>query len=113
MEKRIHKLVFGQIGKLKREKIEEYKKLHADPWPGVLQTIRRCNLRNYSIFIQEDLVFAYFEYVGENYDKDMALMEEDEITQEWWKHTKPCFETYAISPGSEFYHDMQQIFYFE
>lgn len=102
---------FGQLGKLKPEKIGEYKALHADPWPGVLKTITECNLRNYSIYIHGDLVFAYFEYVGQDYDGDMAKMAEDSVTQEWWKHTKPCFEKYAIDEGSEFYHDLQSIFY--
>lgn len=102
---------FGQLGKLKKEKIEEYRALHAAPWPGVLKTITDCNLRNYSIYFYDDLVFAYFEYVGQDYDADMAKMAEDPITQEWWKHTKPCFEKFAIDPESEFYHDLQSIFY--
>ena len=58
------KIIFGQLGKLKRDKIEEYESLHANPWPDVLKTIHNCNLRNYSIFRHDDLVFAYFEYVG-------------------------------------------------
>ncbi len=107
------KRIFGQIGRLKPEKIEEYKHLHANPWPGVLDTIQKCNLRNYSIFIQGDIVFSYFEYIGEDYEEDMELMSEDPVTQEWWRHTKPCFEKYSISKDSEFYHDMEQIFYYE
>ena len=43
----------------------------------------------------------------------MELMAADPVTQEWWKHTQPCFETYAVSPDSEFYHDMEQIFYLQ
>ena len=105
--------IFGQIGQLKPEKVEEYKQLHANPWPDVLKTIRDCNLRNYSIFIQDTTVFSYFEYVGEDFDADMAKMDADPITLEWWKHTKPCFEKFAISPQSEFYHDMKQIFYYD
>ncbi len=107
------KKVYGQIGKLKRDKIEEYTSLHANVWPEVLETIHRCNIQNYSIFLQDDMVFAYFEYIGDDYDKDMMLMEVDEMTQKWWKHTKPCFVKYAISSESEFYHDMKQIFDFE
>lgn len=107
------KQIFGQIGILKREKVEEYKKLHENVWPGVLKTIFECNLRNYSIFIQETQVFSYFEYVGKDYEADMKKMEADETTQEWWKHTKPCFERYSVSQESEFYHDMEQIFYYE
>lgn len=106
------KVCFGQIGRLKPEKIQEYCALHANPWPEVLKTITDCNLQNYSIFRNGDLVFAYFEYVGQDYEADMEKMAQDPVTQQWWTHTKPCFEKFAISPDSEFYHDMQQIFYY-
>lgn len=96
---------FGQIGRLKKEKIEEYEALHANPWPAVIQTIRDCNLKSYSIFRKEDQVFAYFEYVGDNFEKDMDKMAEDPQTQLWWTYTKPCFVE------NEFYVDMKQIFY--
>ena len=105
------KVIFGQLGKLKRDKIEEYCTLHAATWPGVLNTISACNLKNYSIFLQDDMVFSYFEYTGENYDADMAKMAQDTVTQDWWHHTHPCFETFAIDPQSEYYHDMRQIIY--
>lgn len=67
-EKRV---IFGQLGRLKPEKIEEYEALHAAPWPEVLQTIHDCNLRNYSIFREGEQVFAYFEYIGDDYEADM------------------------------------------
>ena len=104
---------FGQIGRLKREKIEEYMELHASTWEGVIKTIKECNLKNYSIFLHDDMVFAYFEYTGSDFDADMAKMAEDEVTQNWWTHTKPCFEKYAMSQIGEFYTNMKQIFYSE
>lgn len=103
----------GQLGQLKQDKIEEYKRLHAAVWPDILKLISDCNLRNYSIFLLGDKVFAYFEYIGEDYDADMAKMEADPLNKEWWKLTNPCFERFAISPESEFYHDMEPIFYTE
>ena len=109
----MRKVIFGQVGRLKPEKIDEYCSLHANPWPEVLKTITDCNLRNYSIFRHGELVFAYFEYVGDDYDADMKKMEADPVTQQWWTHTKPCFEKYAMSPVSAFYHDMEHIFYYE
>ena len=105
------KLFFGQIGTLKDDKIQEYKELHLNPWPEVLHTIKECNIINYSIFLQGNLVFAYFEYVGENYEADMEKMAQDKATIEWWKHTKPCFVKYSISNKAEFYCDMEQIFH--
>jgi len=105
------KVIFGQLGKLKADKIDEYCKLHAETWPGVLKTITECHLQNYSIFLQGDLVFSYYEYIGDDYDADMAKMADDPITQKWWACTHPCFEKFAIDPQSEFYHDMKQLFY--
>ena len=107
------RIIFGQVGRLKPEKIEEYCALHANPWPRVLQTISDCHLRNYSIFRHGDLVFAYFEYDGDDFDADMRKMEQDPVTQEWWRHTKPCFAQYAMHSESAFYHDMEPIFYNE
>ena len=112
------KKVFGQIGRLKPECIEEYRRLHevdvyTERWAGVLALIHDCNLQNYSIFIEDDVVFGYFEYVGEDYEADMEKMDQDEETQRWWTFTKPCFEKFAIRSDSEFYADMKQIFYFE
>jgi len=82
------------ITRLKPDKVEEYKYLHANPWPGVLKTIRDCNIRNYSIYLVEldsDLyLFSYFEYIGDDFDADMAKMAEDPVTREWWSRTDPC-----------------------
>ncbi len=107
------KKLFGQIGRLKPEKIQEYCELHAKVWPGVLKTISDCNLKNYSIFRHGDMVFSYFEYTGTDYDADMDKMAQDPVTQEWWTYTKPCFVKYAFSDLSEFYHDMECIFHYE
>lgn len=107
------KVIFGQVGKLKPDMVETYRDLHAQTWPGVLQTITDCNLRNYSIFLWGETVFSYFEYVGQDYDADMEKMAQDPVTQEWWTHTHPCFESFAMGADGEFYQDMEQIFYYE
>lgn len=101
-------LRFGQHAKLKTECVEEYKRLHAAAWPDVLKTITECNIRNYSIFIKGTDLFAYFEYIGDDYEADMSVMAADPITQEWWQHTKPCFEGHA---QELYYRDMEEIFH--
>ena len=103
----------GQMIKIKPEGKEAYIRWHANPLPGVNEMIKECNIQNYSIYCRGDYMFSYFEYVGEDFDADMAKMAEDPITQDWWTHTHPCFEEFAISPESEFYHDMKPIFYHE
>lgn len=104
---------FGQIGRLKPEKIQEYVELHAAVWPDVLNMIKECNLENYSIFIRGDLVFSYFEYTGTDYEADMEKMAADGATQRWWGHTRPCFARLDAESKEDFYEDMRSIFYLE
>lgn len=110
------KKFFGQIGRIKPECIEEYCRLHevdvyTEKWAGVLQLIRDCNIQNYNIFIEDDVVFGYYEYVGDDYEADMAKMAADPLNQEWWSHTRPCFTKYKADSPEAFYTDMKQIFH--
>jgi len=101
---------FGQIARLKPDKVEEYDRLHAAVWDEVLKTIRECNLRNYSIYRKGNLLFAYFEYTGTDYEADMAKMAADPLTQKWWTYTHPCFEQ---ERDGEFYTDMKELFHID
>jgi L-rhamnose mutarotase len=102
---------YGQVIKVKPEKLDYYKKLHSKPWQGVLDKINECNIRNYSIFLlREDTLFAYFEYVGDDFEKDMQKMSEDNITQLWWKETNPCQESLGINLD-EWWHNMEEVFH--
>jgi len=49
---------YGSVIGVKPEAIAEYKKHHAAVWPEVLEMIRNCNIRNYSIFLKDDLLFG-------------------------------------------------------
>jgi L-rhamnose mutarotase len=42
--------------------------------------IRKCNIRNYSIFFKDDQLFGYFEYHGTDFGADMARMAADPKT---------------------------------
>ena len=102
---------FGMIGTLKSDHIETYRKLHEDTvheekWRGVLDMIRDCHIKNYSIFIEENIVFSYFEYDGDHFEEDKKKMEQDPITQEWWKLTHPCF----CMVNHDYDKEMEQIF---
>ena len=81
----------AQIVGLAPEAVTRYKELHASVWPDVLRTIHACGIRNYSIYLREPelLLFAYFEYIGEDYKTDQAAMAADPVTQEWWQLTMP------------------------
>ena len=101
---------FIQRAYLKPEKIEEYRALHAAVWDGVLKTIAECNIQNYTISIAGNEAIAYFEYTGADFDADMAKMESDPVTLEWWKHTKPCFLRHD---EGVYYEDLEEIFHYD
>jgi L-rhamnose mutarotase len=83
-------LRFGMAARLRPEKRSEYLELHAAVWPGVAATIHDCGIRNFSIHVLGDVIFGYFEYVGDDYEADQARMAADPVTQAWWARTGPC-----------------------
>jgi len=78
---------FAQRIGVRPDRIEEYERLHAQVSPEVLDQIRRSNIRNYSIFRDGTSLFAYFEYIGDDFAADMAAMAADPATQRWWALT--------------------------
>lgn len=81
---------FGMAARLIPEKRAEYLELHANVWPQVEATITQCGIRNFTIFVLDDVILGYYEYIGEDYDADQALMAQDPVTQKWWSYTAPC-----------------------
>ena len=101
----------GSVIKIRPEKLEEYKVLHANVWPEVLKQIEKSNIRNYSIFHKDDWLFSYFEYVGEDFEGDMAKMAEDPTTQKWWDVCKPCQKPLTTGKEGEWWVEMEEVFH--
>lgn len=102
---------FAQLIQVKPEGIAEYERLHAEVWPEVLTMIHACNMRNYSIFRHGILLFAYFEYVGDDFEADMQKMAADPKTREWWTHTDPLQEPLADHAPGEWWTGIKEVFH--
>lgn len=102
---------FGQVLGLRPEHAADYIRLHADVWPGVLKKIEECNMRNYSIFRYGDMLFAYFEYIGADYEADMAKIAADPTTQEWWALCGPMQRPVAERAEGEWWHTIEEVFH--
>jgi L-rhamnose mutarotase len=101
---------------VKKEKLEYYRQLHADPWQVVLDQLDHSKIQNYSIWLVEHspdefLLFGYFDYTGENFDADMAAMGEDAETQRWWRETAPCQAPIPTAQPGQQWVMMEEIFY--
>ena len=101
----------GQVIKVRPEQEEKYKELHAAVWPDVAKMITECNIRNYSIFLRDHYLFSYFEYIGDDYEADMAKMAADPVTQDWWAVCKPCQQPVDSHTESEWWADMEEVFH--
>jgi L-rhamnose mutarotase len=103
----------GQLIGIKKGKLEEYKKYHAAIWPEIAAKIKECNIQNYSIFHKDEMLFAYFEYTGEDFEADMAKMAADKKTQEWWDIMMPMQEPWATREEGEWWAEMEEVFHLD
>jgi L-rhamnose mutarotase len=103
----------GLCNRLRPEKAAEYKALHAAAWPGVLATISACNIRNFSIFLRtpENLLFAYWEYHGDDFAADALKMAADPLTRQWWALTDPCQQPLETREEGAWWASMEEIFH--
>ena len=102
---------FGQVIRVKAETFDEYVRYHADVWPDILNMIRECNIRNYSIFHKDGYLFAYMEYHGEDFAADMAKMAADPMTQKWWDIMMPMQEPLETRADGEWWANMDEVFH--
>jgi len=93
------------------ENREEYGRLHAAVWPEILEKIYEVNIRNYSIYRYGELLFSYFEYVGNDFDADMKKMADDPMTQKWWDVCMPLQRPVADRKEGEWWASIPEVFH--
>ena len=102
---------YGQLIGVKPQDLEAYTRYHAAVWPEILDMIRQCNIRNYSIFLKDHMLFAYFEYIGDDFAADMQRMADDPETQRWWDWMMPLQEPLADRAEGEWWSAMEEVFH--
>lgn len=103
----------GLVLRLKPGTIDEYKRLHVAVWPEVLSLITECNIHNYSIFLKEpeNLLFAYFEYRGSDFQADMAHMAKNPDMRRWWDICEPLQDPLETRKDGEWWARMEHVFF--
>lgn len=102
---------YGMILRVKPEFEREYLEYHKAVWTEVLHLIGDCNVRNYSIFLHDHFLFAYYEYVGVDFVADMAKMAAHEKMIEWWNIMEPMQEPVAAHKPGEWWVRMVEAFH--
>lgn len=104
---------FGMVIQLKPGSADVYRAYHANVWPGVLDKIRERNIRNYTIFFKDDLLFGYFEYHGDDLKSDWAKMAAHPRTQEWWAVMQPLQDPLPTRKDGEWWAVMEGVFHLD
>lgn len=104
---------YGTVLRLKPDAEQTYREYHKAVWPEVLSMIADCNIRNYSIYLKDDWLFAYFEYHGSDFAADMKRMAADPKTQEWWSIMMPLQEPISARKDGEWWAEMDEVFHAE
>jgi len=101
------------VVQLRPEHEIEYRRLHEDVWPGVLATLRRVGVRNYSIFLRDGLLFSYLEYTGDDLTAAQAEIAADPETQRWWQLTDPMQEPLKSAAEGEWWAPAEEVFHLD
>jgi L-rhamnose mutarotase len=104
---------YGMVIQVKPEHEEAYRIAHAAVPPDVLRMIRECNIRNYSIYLRNSVLYSYFEYTGSDFSADMAKMAADPATQLWWSRVAPMQEPLPDRAPGEWWANMEEVFHLD
>ena len=103
----------GMVIGIAPENIAEYKRLHVAVWPGVLARIAASRIRNYTIFLREpeNLLFATWEYHGDDFAADSAAIAADPETRRWWLLTDPMQRPFDSRQPGAHWAAMEEVFH--
>lgn len=104
---------YGWVIGLKPEAVAQYKACHAAVWPEVLAMIRECHIRNYSIYLKDNLLWGYYEYHGTDHEADMQKMAAHAKTREWWSLVGPMQQPLATRAPGEWWASAEEIFHMD
>lgn len=103
----------ASVVRLRDGKEAAYRKLHEAVWPEVTSRLALSNIRNFSIYLRDGLLFSYFEHTGDDYEADLAAIAADPDTKRWWELTSPCQEPVASAAEGELWAPMEELFHAE
>ncbi len=103
----------GMLIGIRADDIAEYKRLHANVWPAILDRLSKSNVTNYSIFLREpeNIMFAYWEYLGDDFDADNQAIAKDPKTKDWWKICGPMQVPLQTCAEGEWWAPMEEVFH--
>jgi L-rhamnose mutarotase len=103
----------GQTIRLRPEAEAEYRRIHVKIWPEIEHAIRESGITNYSIFLKDGVMFAYFEYTGpdDEFNARMQKMANAPRMREWWDITEKMQAPLETRAPGEWWANMEEVFH--
>jgi len=102
-----------RLMKVKKDRINEYKRHHAEVWPEMLNALRRTGWHNYSLFMdKEGTIFGYFE-TPESFQAALDDMAQEQINAKWQDFMAPYFEDLGDAHADESMVELEEVFHLD
>lgn len=102
----------GQVIRLRPEAIDVYEQRHRDVPEDLLAAVRAANIRDYSIFRHRDLLFARWDYVGDDLEVDLAHLAALPVSIAWEKEMRD-YQLPVDEPAGDWWRVIPEIFHLD
>lgn len=92
---------------VKPEKLDEYKRLHREVWPELLDDLRAAGARNYAIFADGPELFGYLEC--DDWTATAAALARSDANRRWQAFMSDYLAT-PVDPDSGSLRMMEEVF---
>jgi L-rhamnose mutarotase len=100
------------LGRVRTERLEEYRERHERVWPEMLDALREAGWGNYSLFLTPDgLLVGYLE--TEDYQAALDRMARTGVNERWQAEMAPFFAELNSRPPDQGFQRIGEIFHLD
>ena len=100
------------LGRVRAERLEEYRERHGQVWPDMLAALREAGWGNYSLFLTADgLLVGYLE--TPDYQAAISRMAQTDVNARWQEEMAPYFAELNGRPPDRGFRRIEEIFHLD
>jgi L-rhamnose mutarotase len=97
--------------KVKPGEEKEYVRRHLEVWPSVKEACKRAGIRNYSIFMNGTLLFAYLEC--DDFERASKVLADDPETVKWETFMEPIMDMVRADQQGKGTNTLTEVFHLD
>jgi len=98
--------------RVRPDRLDEYRRRHAEVWPEMTAALRDCGWSNYSLFLADDgLLVGYLE--TDDYEAALGCMARTDANERWQADMKQFFADDGDQRPDEGFRRLAQIFHLD